>query len=370
MLYKKVNMGVLETTKMPQVLSPCSSRRRSNDSTSPEFEFWMVRNPSNPQPDLHSADELFSGGVLLPLHQLHHQSSSSEPPPPPPTPLEEEAGQQNSSGNDSTRPGSEPGPGPDFSAAITNLSASGFTSSKRWKDIFKKSDKKCSSNDNDDVNDSNSKEKVKEKVKKKEKRNLGVGGGGAATAAELNINLWPFRRTRSAGNGGNRPRPSSAAATTRKVSSAPCSRSNSAGESKSKKWPSSPARGGVHLGRSSPIWQVRRATTASAAGGGRESGISGKSAEKGTRKDGNDSGRKLPAATGEGGGGQKGKILSINVPMCIGYRSQLSCRSDENSGVGVAAAASGGGSGGGESMEGVRGGNIFNIRSLFSKKVY
>ncbi|KAF2309075.1 hypothetical protein GH714_000338 [Hevea brasiliensis] len=48
------------------------------------------------------------------------------------------------------------------------------------------------------------------------------------------------------------------AAGSRKVSSAPCSRSNSGGESKSRKWPSSPGRGGVHVGRSSPVWQVRR----------------------------------------------------------------------------------------------------------------
>lgn len=44
---------------------------------------------------------------------------------------------------------------------------------------------------------------------------------------------------------------------TREVSSAPCSHSNSGGEFKSKKWPSSPSKGDVHLGRSNLVWQVR-----------------------------------------------------------------------------------------------------------------
>nr|GMD11362.1 probable transcription repressor OFP9 [Ipomoea batatas] len=60
----------------PEILSPCSSGRRSGDSTSPEFEFWMVRNPSFPQPNLLSADELFSDGVLLPLDLLPQEGNA------------------------------------------------------------------------------------------------------------------------------------------------------------------------------------------------------------------------------------------------------------------------------------------------------
>ncbi|CBI33003.3 unnamed protein product, partial [Vitis vinifera] len=175
----------------PQTLSPSSSGRRSSDSNSPEFEFWMVRNPSFPQPNLLSADELFVDGVLLPLHLLRHNPDSSKP---------------------------------------ISSAAPASTASKRWKDIFKKGEKKSAKN---------------------------------ASSAELNINIWPFSRSRSAGNNAVRPRMAAGGAGTRKVSSAPCSRSNSAGESKSRKWPSSPGRPGVHLGRSSPVWQVRRGGSAS-----------------------------------------------------------------------------------------------------------
>ncbi|GAA0168748.1 hypothetical protein LIER_40627 [Lithospermum erythrorhizon] len=407
-------MVELEVLKMPQVLSPCNSGRRSNDSNSPEFEF-----SSFPEQELHSADELFSGGVILPLHHLHHHSTSPYSNPPPP-PKEEQTGQQIST--NPTRLESESSR-QDISADISNLSTSGFTSSNRWKDIFKKTDKKCSNNSNVDINNNNNiKGKGKEKDRKKEKRNLVIGGSNGVAAAELNINIWPFRRSRSAGNGGMRPRAAASGAAIRKVSSAPCSRSNSAGESKSRKWPSSPSRGGVHIGRSSPIWQVRRTTSAAVSGssGGGDGGRSiegaginpekgtrndenqggvnfpaavtgcsgggsggcrscdndGKSVEKGTKKDGKESCKKFPATGssggGGGGGGQKGKTLNLNVPMCIRYRSRLGCRSDEHSAVSLASTATGGVSGGGgaATMEGVRGGNLFSIRSLFTKKVY
>ncbi|KAI3456505.1 hypothetical protein Pfo_013168 [Paulownia fortunei] len=337
----------------PQILTPCSSgRRRSGDSNSPEFEFWMIRNPSFPQPNLLSADELFSDGVLLPLHLLH--LSNETPTPPPQDPEASGLGQVQEPESNTTE--------------LAELSAtSTLTSSKRWRDIFKKNDKKSSEASTIiNTDDHSTKEKDNSvKEKKREKKNGGAGGGGASngvTAAELNINIWPFSRSRSAGNGGTRPR---SAAATRKVSSAPCSRSNSAGESKSRKWPSSPGRAGVHLGRSSPVWQVRRS-----GGGGRSSEAVVKSAEKGIKKDGNVGRRKLPVA-GSGGGGSKAKVLNLNVPMCIGYRHHLSCRSDEISAGGVTAEAAGGGrNGGGVSGEGVRGSNLFNIRSLFTKKVY
>ncbi|KAM7501009.1 hypothetical protein LguiA_025423 [Lonicera macranthoides] len=299
---------------VPQILSPSSSGRRSTStstssfSNSPEFEFWMLRNPSNfPQSNLlSSADQLFSGGFLLPLYpQPPNPETTTNP-----NPEEEEEDPPQIC---------KPDPGPQLSSSTTTL-----TPSKRWTDIFKKSDKKSEDNNKDKNN------------KKKERR------GNGASSAELNINIWPFSRSRSAGS--RPPRMVSASTTARKVSSAPCSRSNSAGESKSRKWPASPARGGVHLGRNSPVWQVRR-------GAGVHS--------------------KAPLAAGGGG---RAKVLNLNVPMCIGYRNHLSCKSDViNSAVvvkagdtGVAAAQNGGvGSG-----DGGRGGNIFNLRSLFSRKVY
>ncbi|KAJ8549780.1 hypothetical protein K7X08_033487 [Anisodus acutangulus] len=282
----------------PERLTPCNSgKRRSSDSThSPEFEFWMVRNPSFPQPNQLSADQLFSHGVLLPLDLLQCPSSKRDPEP-----------------SGSGRPETDP------SAAIVNSSGErgSLTSSKRWKDIFKKTEKKDS----------------KEKEKRKEKKVVG-GGANGVSGAELNINIWPFSRSRSAGNGASRPRVMTGSGlATRKVSSAPCSRSNSAGESKSRKWPSSPNRGGVHLGRSSPVWQIRR-------------NVGPIKKEKVV-----ESRRKVTSASA--GGGAKARVLNLNVPMCIGYRNQLGCRSDENSAINIAGV--GGGDGGDQSGSTVAG---------------
>ncbi|XP_073127820.1 uncharacterized protein [Henckelia pumila] len=315
----------------PQILSSsCSSgRRRSTDSNSPEFEFWMLRNPSFPQPNLLSADELFSDGFLLPLHLLN-LSDGPSPPQTVSAPPEETGSEINGA-----------------SILIESSANPSLTSSKRWMDIFKKGEKKSSRFFNAD--DSS-------KEKKREKKNGGVGSSKGVNAAELNINIWPFSRSRSAGNAAARPR----SAATRKVSSAPCSRSNSSGESKSRKWPSSPNRGGVHLGRSSPVWQVRRG------GSGRRSDAFVKNPQKGAVKNGNDGRRRTPPAESVSGRSSKARVLSLNVPMCIGYRQHLSCRSDENSAVSIATAVAGGDVSG----DGVRGGNLFNIRSLFSKKVY
>ncbi|KAG4990148.1 hypothetical protein JHK87_023605 [Glycine soja] len=297
----------------------------TNCCNSPEFEFWMLRNPSFPQPNLLSADELFVDGVLLPLHLL-----PNKPDPPQAsnfiTPIQEP----------------DPEPEPEHSPSITeSTSTTALSSSKRWKDIFKKSDKKNAENNNEE----------KEKVKKKERKS---GSGSGASSAELNINIWPFSRSRSAGNAGTRPKLFAGAPVTRKVNSAPCSRSNSAGESKSRKWPSSPGRAGVHVGRSSPVWQVRR-------------------------KNSNEPPQKPKTRRSKvAAGGGTARVLNLNVPMCIGYRHHLSCRSDENSAVGVSGSAaavinsnsnnnntnnnnSGGNDGG-------SGGNIFNLRNLFTKK--
>ncbi|XP_009628473.1 uncharacterized protein [Nicotiana tomentosiformis] len=363
-----------EVQKLPERLTPCNSgRRRSCDcdsNHSPEFEFWMVRNPSFPQPNQLSADELFSDGVLLPLDLLQCPSADD--------PLEPNGPNTSSQHKTELEPSGSgrPEPETELSASIVNTSAGGgsFTSSKRWKDIFKKTEKK-ESND------------VKKKEKRKEKKVIS-GSNGVSTGAELNINIWPFSRSRSAGNGGSRPRVTGGSGlATRKVSSAPCSRSNSAGESKSRKWPSSPSRGGVHLGRSSPVWQVRR--NLGPGSGSRSSDNLVKTAEKPLRKEAplyesstkkkavkkeSVECRRKVSSTAAGGGGPKARVLNLNVPMCIGYRNQLSCRSDENSAISVAAASAGDGgdqSGVAVTSEGIRGSsNLFNIKSLFTKKVY
>ncbi|KAL7604507.1 uncharacterized protein LOC111907874 [Lactuca sativa] len=318
----------------PTVLSTSSSGRRSSETNSPEFEFWMVRNPSCPQTFLHSADELFSGGVLVPL-QLLNARNSDEPP-------------------DSASIATVVSP---VSGAASEPTST-LTASKRWKDIFKK----------------NSENKEKDK---KKKGVSGFGGGGGISIAELNINLWPFSRSKSAGNGGNRPRPPIAG--TRKVSSAPCSRSNSAGESKSRKWPNSPIRGGVHVGRSSPVWQINRV------GSGRNlhDNVVRNAAEKVVlKKEKPDTRRSKKSTTGGdataavSGVGGKGLVLNLNVQSCIGYRHHFSCRSDEiqvektlrfavgNTGNETRAAVVQ------PDGEGLRGTNMFNLRNLFVKKVY
>ncbi|KAF8391597.1 hypothetical protein HHK36_023903 [Tetracentron sinense] len=299
-----------------QTLSPSSSGRRSNDSNSPEFEFWRIKNPSFPQPHLLSADELFVDGVLLPLHLLPHPSN----------PPDSESKPNSNSATPNPEPDSEPGPAPESSTVTPQIPAISPTS-KRWKDIFKMGDKKSTTTTPSTKNHND-----KDREKKKERKN-----GSGASSAELNINLWPFSRSHSAGNSGSRPKMAVGSAATRKVSSAPCSRSNSAGESKSRKWPSSPSRGGVHLGRNSPVWQVRR--------GG--SGVRGsvpvvRSAENGVRKNGTESRRSKIG--GGGDAGAKARVLNLNVPMCIGYRQHLSCRSDENSAIG----------GGGDSSSGAQ----------------
>ncbi|XP_023517334.1 uncharacterized protein LOC111781122 [Cucurbita pepo subsp. pepo] len=318
--------------------------------TSPEFEFWMVRNPSCPQPNLLSADELFVDGVLLPLHLVSNHCTSQSTEPNPKT--------------DPEPPPSEPDPcdGPKL-MRVSAETGSSLTSSQRW-NIFKKSEKKNASGCQED----------REKEKKKEKKT-----GNGSSSAELNINIWPFSRSRSAGNTFTRPKiftggqPGS-----RKFNSAPCSRSNSAGESKSRKWPSSPSHAGVHLGRSSPVWQVRRGGSAV-----KTSETLSRNAEKTARKEPTDAHRSKAAAA------SRVRVLNLNVPMCIGYRNHLSCRSDETSGLGAV------GSGGGRSSSsgGVDGGshgsdnngnggsvsnpgnsssstNLFSIRSLFTKKVH
>ncbi|KAK4284317.1 hypothetical protein QN277_001169 [Acacia crassicarpa] len=323
----------------PGPSSPTISPRNHNSHCcmSPEFEFWMVRNPCFPQPNLLPADQLIADGVLLPLHHLPLQPKSQTP--------------ESDPSHPETGPQADPETGPQLSPAITASSGTTVLSaSKRWMDIFKKSEKK-------NTEMSNPEEKDKEKGKKRE-RKVGGGGGGSA---ELNINIWPFSRSRSAGT---RPRLFPGAPVTRRVNSAPCSRSNSAGESKSRKWPSSPGRAGVHLGRSSPVWQVPR------------SKIQDPNTEKGSKKE-TPTTRRSKATSAAASGAAKTQVLSLNVPTCIGYKQHLSCRSDINSAISAASSSTsssttgsngrnGGASGGAGNMT-RNSGNLFNFRSIFSK---
>ncbi|XP_052110140.1 uncharacterized protein LOC110275624 [Arachis duranensis] len=107
-------------------------------------------------------------------------------------------------------------------------------------------------------NDTEEKEKEKEKEKDK-KKEIKKTCGGTDYATELNINIRSFSRSRSAKNVITCLKfLAGAPSSTQRVNSAPCSRSNSTGDSKSRKWPSSPGRPGVQVDRTSPVWQVRR----------------------------------------------------------------------------------------------------------------
>ncbi|XP_018482757.1 uncharacterized protein LOC108853812 [Raphanus sativus] len=309
----------------PEILSTCGSQRRSSsscDSNSPEFEFWRLTNSSfhQTETELLTADELFHDGVILPLRLLSIKSdpSASEcTPDPSPSTSTLTTEQKNET---------EPGLGSELTRETTG--------SKRWRDIFKKSENKPAGK----------KEKRKEK-KKNEKKSGSGPGTGSGSGAELNINIWPFSRSRSAGNNGTRPRISFGAPTTRKVSSAPCSRSNSTGESKSRKCPSSPGRNGVHLGRNSPVLQVRRGSGAPTA----------KTISERVGK------RVIPEARRGKTGmeSNKAKVINLNVPpMCIGY----SCSSDVSGDGNI---------GSDDNIANVNNPNgLFGFRNLFIKKVH
>jgi hypothetical protein len=285
---------------------------QSSSSSSPEFEFWGVfgtNNPSNLHSnDLPSADELFSDGILLPLQNLNISLSDNK--------LCSDT--TTSFIDQSSFPSSSPSPGP---------------ASKRWKDIFVKAG---------------------ERERKKEKTRLSVGNN-----AELNINLWPFSRSRSAGNAssigswsrGKLPVKQAAA---RSVNSAPCSRSNSrngelagpdgaqisstTASSIIKRWAQTgrlgPS-GGIRVGRAGPVWQLRR----------KKPQLPQQETSETKEKPGGDK---------EGICGNAGiKMLTLNVNTCIGYRNQASCSDGAGAGAG----------GGGNAV-------MFNLKAIFSKKVY
>ncbi|KAI3992713.1 hypothetical protein MKX01_021674 [Papaver californicum] len=402
-----------ENTKPQQnnTLSPSSSGRNHSLLNSPEFEFWMVSNPSFPQPNLQSADELFVDGIILPLCLLSHEEQQHTSDEKPHRNLDEEEENETPISEQGSKPeletelepsheiGPAPGLGPESSSAAA-ASTTVFSTSKRWRDIFKVGEKKSinNKNNNREENKSGVEKLEKRKDRKSSSTNTSTTASGTNNSAELNINIWPFSRSRSAGNNNvNRPK----VPLTRKVSSAPCSRSNSGSESKSRKWPSSPSRGGgIHLGRSSPVWQVRRGlntttTTSSTTGMNKSSSeLVVKNADNkvsnvkkegnadnkvsNVKREGSESSRwsKSRLGGGSGGGGSNGVVsgLNLNVQMCMGYRQNSICRSDEHRSSLLVNGGSGGGDqscSGGAASSGGNGVKMFNIRTLFSsKKVY
>ncbi|RWV82502.1 hypothetical protein GW17_00056000 [Ensete ventricosum] len=275
-----------------------SPRRRSSASSSPEFEFLVI---SNSPAQLLTADELFANGVVLPLHLL-----SLRQPHPGPAGTELEPEPEPEPDPDPSLP-PPPSPTDDITASI---SCSPMTGSKRWKDIFRVGEKKAA--------------EAKERT-----------GSSSSGAAEPNIGLWPFSRSRSAGNpaAGGRGRRS----TGRKVSSTPCSRSNSRGEysawpataAGARRWAANPGRaGGVPVGPSSPVWQIRRPEHRDKITGGK---------------------------TGSGGAGIR--VLNLKVNILVGFRrGEGSCMGDDNVGLTTRARTAG-----------HSGGSLFSLRALFSK---
>lgn len=108
------------------------------------------------------------------------------------------------------------------------------------------------------------------------------------------------------------------------------------------------------------MWQLRRS---GAVAGGRV--LDGGGTKIGARKEGIEGRRRVSSpATAKGRSGLSN--LSLNVPMCIGYRQSLRC-GDEGGGGGAAVGDGGGGVRRGSNSSS---GNLFNIRNLFTRKVY
>ncbi|XP_047052983.1 papilin-like [Lolium rigidum] len=288
---------VLEPASPP----PESGRSSPSPTASPEFEFWMVgKNPGSfPSPALLTADELFSGGIVLPLHTFQAPCPNTD------EEADEDAEDEGEEGADDVKD-KEPCEGEgEFPAQPLAESCSVAppdlpTVTFKWKDIFKATG-----------------ESKDRGGKKNERRVSSVSGSSEL----ININIWPFSRSRSAGHSGSNTGAgaiskakasnpsasnttcavaatasapaSSAAPAGRKVSSAPCSRSNSRGETSGPAAPTvaiavaaekaaaqaagavpatsmlrrwvpggqgraGPTANGIRLGRASPVWQLRR----------------------------------------------------------------------------------------------------------------
>lgn len=223
------------------------------EDSSSTSEFEFWMVGSNPSPALLTADELFVDGVLLPLQKL---------------PMVSNPGRSGTSA-----------PPPAASSSSPPLAATAHLRPKKW-------------------------------PPKKDRR-----GGSSGGPAELNINLWPFPRSRSAGVARSSSS-STPAATRRKVRSAPCSRSNSRGESSkaaaaaaATKWGPVASRvvaaafvGGIRLGRTNPVWKIQKKVVDN---NQQQSPQAEANAESGKTK--------------KGGGGVR--ALNFQVNTCIGWRN-------------------------------------------------
>ncbi|KAJ4752135.1 serine/arginine repetitive matrix-like protein [Rhynchospora pubera] len=231
-----------ETTVSPRLSS-------SSSTSSHEFSFW----PSSTSlsiptsiPDLSTAEDLFSNGILLPTLS----------PSPLPEPNKEEV-QTEVHSQPVPVPESEPDtPIPNPASIFATSSSSPPSSSKRWREIFKLGEK--------DKDKDKEKPVRSEETKSRQRKDKKPGSNptGSVSSADISINIWPFGRSRSAGTAGSSRKPTGVPPV-RKSSSAPCSRSNSRGESGKagsvgRRWAASPGRTGVPVGRSSPIWQIKR----------------------------------------------------------------------------------------------------------------
>lgn len=376
---------------------PESGRSSPSPTASPEFEFWMVgRNPGSfPSPALLTADELFSDGIVLPLHTLQA--------PPPNEDAGEDDGEEAEAGDDDdvvvVKEASEQPPEADGEFATQPLAESCTLPAPdlpavtfKWKDIFK------ATGEHKDRSSSS---------KKSERRVSSVSGNSEL----ININIWPFSRSRSAGHSAagaaagiskakaSNPSSStacavaasapasSAAPAARKVSSAPCSRSNSRGETSGpapppvaiaaaaekaaaqagplpatsmlRRWvPGGQGRAGlgatgIRLGRASPVWQLRRnkLQQQQAAAEQKQKDITASEKHK--------SAPDVDVATSQADGSEEGKTAPAVAPEASASAPTAACRNN-------AACSEAGGE-----EQCIPPHGLFGLRrTFFSKKVY
>ncbi|KAJ3701464.1 hypothetical protein LUZ61_005169 [Rhynchospora tenuis] len=235
-----------EDTEEETTISPRLSS--SSSASSHEFSFWPSASSlsiPNSIPDLSTAEDLFSNGILLPTLS--------------PSPLTEPEKEVHAEVHSEPVPVPEPEtdtPVPNPASIAASSSSSPPSSSKRWREIFKLGEKEKEKDKEKPVRS----EETKTRPRKDKK--AGSNPTGSVSSADISINIWPFGRSRSAGTAGSSRKPTGVPPV-RKSSSAPCSRSNSRGESGKpgsvgRRWAASPGRPGVHVGRSSPVWQIKR----------------------------------------------------------------------------------------------------------------
>lgn len=127
-----------------------------------------------------------------------------------------------------------------------------------------------------------------------------------------------------------------------------------------------PRPGKGSLGPKQPSWQVRLGRSPA-----KTVDVKGRSAEKSSvRKEVTETrGGKIGTS---GNDANKAKVLNLHVPMCIGYWHDLNCRTDENSAMlaGISTGSDDGGNVRSSNANVGSGSNFFNLRNLFTKKVY